>query len=398
LSKLHIGSGSVYLHDWINLDVPGPRNFLAADRPDLVEQWGTTDDQYYARHQDKTIDKLRSGPLDQEYVCDLYGSWAHLPIPAWTCEEVLARHSFEHLSINEARAALDQLDEVLATGGILRIDVPDHEETVRLLQETKDSFYGRHLLGPRRDPYGYHMMSYTRESLRELVCEHSFTFVREEPNIHFYPAFCLRFQKRGGRAPCEYALPPYEIPADWRVLEVGPGDFPFYRADYVADWNPDKLAPLRNLGKRCYEANLAEGLKQFQDKQFDYVWCSHVLEHVDDPMACAATLSRIAKRGTLVVPSAVKESLFLFEEAEHKWLILPDPQEGKPPLFIRHNDAWVSPLKDVEAQKIACKLFRLGPNRLGEHQRYLRKWFHEHDRDLDIVVHWEGELKIQVIQ
>ena len=395
--RLHIGSGAVYLKDWINVDVPGPKNFLAADRPDLVERWVTDDSNYYGRHLDKTIDRLRSGPLDQEYVCDVFGSWAHLPIPAWSCDQVLARHSFEHLSINEARTALDNLDEVLVTGGILRIDVPDHEETVKLLQETKDPFYARHLLGPRRDHYGYHMLSYTRESLRELVGQHGFTFVSEEPNIHFYPAFCLRFQKRGGRAPREYVLPPYEIPADWQVLEVGPGDFPFERADMVADWNPDKLAPLRDQGKRCYHADLSQGLRLFEDKEFDYVWCSHVLEHVEDPLACAATLSRIAKRGTLVVPSAVKESLFLFEEAEHKWLILPSPEEGGPPLFIRHNKAFIDRLKDLEAQKIGCKLFRSGPNRLGEDQRYLRQWFYENEPALDIVVHWEGELKIRVV-
>jgi len=395
--KLHIGSGSVYLNGWTNIDVPGPKNFLAADRPDLVDRWATDEDNYYKRHKDKTIDKLRSGPLDQEYVCDQFGSWAHLPIAAWTVEEVLARHSFEHLSINEARAALDQLDEVLVSGGILRLDVPDHEETVKLLQETKDPFFARHLLGPRRDPYGYHMMSYTRESLKELAGEHGFTFVCEEPNIHFYPAFCLRFKKRGGRAPCEYALPPYEISAEWKVLEVGPGDFPFPRADVTADWNPDKLAPLINRGKTCFHTDLSQGLPEFKDKQFDYVWCSHVLEHVEDPVACAATLSRVAKRGTLVVPSAVKESLFLFEEQEHKWLILPHPQDGQPPLFIRYNTPFIDRLKDVEAQKIGCKLFRSGPNRLGEHQRYLRKWFYENDRNLDVVVHWEGELQITVI-
>ena len=72
--KLHIGSGSVYLNGWTNIDVPGPKNFLAADRPDLVDRWATDEDNYYRRHKDKTIDKLRSGPLDQEYVCDQFGS------------------------------------------------------------------------------------------------------------------------------------------------------------------------------------------------------------------------------------------------------------------------------------------------------------------------------------
>jgi len=395
--KLHIGSGSVYLRDWVNIDVPGPKNFLAVDRPDLIEQWGTHDGNYYKRHRDKTIETLRDGPLDQEYVCDQFGSWLQLPIAAWSVDEVLSRHSFEHLSLSEARAALDQLDEVMIPGGILRLDVPDHAETVRLLQETKDPFYARHLLGPRRDAYGFHMMSYTRESLRALVEEHGFGYVGEEENIHFYPAFCLRFEKRGLRAARDYVKPPCEIPDSWKVLEIGPGDFPFERANVVVDWNYAKLEALKAQGKETHTANFADGLPQFKDKEFDYVWCSHVFEHVDDPIACAKTLSRIGKRGTLVVPSAIKESLFMFEEAEHKWLILPNPQDGEPPIFVRHNEAYVSRLKDTEVQKIGCKLFRIGPNRLGEDQRYLRRWYYENEPALDIVVHWEGELGIKVV-
>lgn len=191
--KLHIGCGSVYLQDYINVDVPGQRTFLAADRPDLVEKWKTTEDRYYARHEDKTIDTMRVGPLDQEYVCDEFGSYERLPVGLFS--EVLARHSFEHLSITEARRALDILRWKIQHGGILRLDVPDHEATLRLFKETGDEFYIRHLLGPRRGDYGYHVMSYRKDHLRDLVEDYGFCFVEEESNIHVYPAFCLRFQK-----------------------------------------------------------------------------------------------------------------------------------------------------------------------------------------------------------
>lgn len=191
--KLHIGSGSVYLEGWLNIDVDGPSTFLAKDRPDLVERWATTEDQYYAKHQDKNQDSLRSGPLDQEYVCDVYGDFAHLPVVVGVTE-VLARHSFEHLSITEARAAMWSLRETINPGGLLRLDVPDHEASLRLLMETRDEFYIRHLLGPRRNDFGFHMMSYTRARLRNLVEHFGFKYVCEEPNIHFFPAFCLRFQ------------------------------------------------------------------------------------------------------------------------------------------------------------------------------------------------------------
>lgn len=392
--RLHIGCGSVYLNDWINVDVKGPHTFLAEDRPDLVEKLGTDDAHYYAKHEDKTLETVRKGPLDQEYVCDIFGSFGSLPLPYWEIDEVLARHSFEHLSFNEARTALDMLDSVLKVGGILRLDVPDHEATLREYHRTGDEFYVRHLLGPRRNEFGFHMMSYTRETLRNLVEDHGFTFAAEEPNIHFYPAFCLRFVKYDLVAARDYVKAPYPIEDYWKVLEIGPGRNPFPRADVIVDRNPRYLGALTT--KRTLCADLELGLPEFGDKEFDYVFCAHVLEHTRDPLACAQTLSRIAKRGTVVMPSVMKESLFNFEESEHRWLVLPPPNGG-PPIFVRRNGD-IERLKDAEVMSSMCRLFRTGPNRLGGEQRHLRRWFREHEADLDVVIHWQDQLKLMVIQ
>lgn len=394
--KMHIGSGSVYLEGWTNVDVPGPRTFLAELRKDLVERWKTTDDAYYARHGDKTQDSLRAGPLDQEYVCDTFGSFADIPAPAWTVDEILARHSFEHLSITEARKALSEVDGVLKEGGLLRLDVPDHEATMQKFRETGDEFYMRHLLGPRRTDHGFHMMSYTRDRLKALVEEFNFIYIGEEPNIHFYPAFCLRFVKPGPRAPRDYVALP-AIADHWKVLDVGPGSYPLLRADVFVDRNFDHLKPMQEHGRGTVIGDLMSGLPGIADKTFDYAWCSHVLEHVDDPAACARTLSRIAHRGTVVLPSAIKEAMFNFEEAEHKWLILPSPVDGGSPVFVRHNSEYMAKAKDASVQKITSRLFRTGPNRNGDEQRYLRKWFYNNEAVLDVVVHWEGEFKLQVI-
>ncbi len=195
MTKLHIGCGTVYLADWINVDLPSPDCHLATDRPDLVERYRTVYDAYYARHQ-KTIEDLRKGPLKQEYVCDRYGSYTFLPVAPGTVDEILARHSFEHLSRTEARAALVCLNKAMKLGGELVLDVPDHDETLRLYKETGDAFYVRHLLGPRRNDFGYHCMSYTPERLTALVREYGFEITGGEPNIHIYPAFCLRFAKQ----------------------------------------------------------------------------------------------------------------------------------------------------------------------------------------------------------
>lgn len=194
--KMHVGCGSVYLLGWRNVDLPCANVYLAADRQDLVERYGTIDAQYYARHQDKTVEKLRQGPVEKEYVADAYGSFFFLPARDGEVTELLARHSFEHMSISEARKALQEISRVLAPGAILRLDVPDHEETMRLYKQTGDEFYIRHLLGPRRGDYGFHCLSYNRERLRALVENYGFQYQDEEMNIHIYPAFCLRWVKR----------------------------------------------------------------------------------------------------------------------------------------------------------------------------------------------------------
>lgn len=193
--KVHIGCGTVYLKDWLNLDIQTPKTFLASNRPDLVQRYITTEDEYYGRHQDTTIASLRQGPRGDEYVCDRYGDFFNLYAVSGHIDELLARHTFEHLSLREARQALDNIREHMNDGGLLRLDVPDHEQTLLLYMKTVDPFYVRHLLGPRRNEYGFHMMSYTPELLERLVCEHGFRCEGGEENIHLYPAFCLRFRK-----------------------------------------------------------------------------------------------------------------------------------------------------------------------------------------------------------
>lgn len=193
--KLHIGAGAVYLRDWVNVDLPLPHVFLARDRQDLVEKFITTEDKYYGRHQERNTESTREVPKQRDTVCDCYGSFQFIPARMGTVSEILARQVFEHLDRTEAKQALRGCFDALKPGGILRLDVPDPDATLRKYRDTGDEFYFRHLFGPRRDLYGFHT-HYTRGMLTELVESHGFTYTGEEANVHFYPAFCLRFEKQ----------------------------------------------------------------------------------------------------------------------------------------------------------------------------------------------------------
>lgn len=191
--RLHIGSGSVYLRGWLNVDLPSPRCFLASERPDLVADYGTDAESYYARH-DAPGDKPQRA---QEYVCDAFGRWDFLPCKTGEAVEALARQTFEHLSAGEAHDALLELRRVCAPGAKVRISVPDHEETLRQFQAKPSPFLIRHLLGPRTDATGFHMQSYTRVSLVDLFAAHGFVLDGDDLNPHSYPALALKFRKVG---------------------------------------------------------------------------------------------------------------------------------------------------------------------------------------------------------
>ena len=110
MKRVHIGAGSVYLRDWVNVDLDNVGIALAKERPDLVAKLGTTEKDYYQRHKDKTIEKLRDSAAKVAGVCDKYGKFDSLPFAEASVDEILSRQVFEHLSITEAKRALIECD------------------------------------------------------------------------------------------------------------------------------------------------------------------------------------------------------------------------------------------------------------------------------------------------
>lgn len=108
-----------------------------------------------------------------------------------------------------------------------------------------------------------------------------------------------------------------------RVLEVGGGHNPHPRSNVVVDKfvdsNYHRHSDLKVLKNQEFIQADGENLP-FQDKEFDYVICNQVLEHVENPETFLKEQMRVAKRGYLEVPSLIGE--YLFPKASHKWLLL----------------------------------------------------------------------------
>lgn len=104
-----------------------------------------------------------------------------------------------------------------------------------------------------------------------------------------------------------------------RVLEIGPGGTPYHRSDVFLEkiydseeaWESQRGgAPKLTSEKQTifYEG----GDFPFKDGEFDYVICSHVIEHVDDVEKFLSELFRVAPRGYLEFPTIYYEYLYNF--------------------------------------------------------------------------------------
>ena len=112
-----------------------------------------------------------------------------------------------------------------------------------------------------------------------------------------------------------------------KVLDIGSGNVPFLQATHladiaVADNNYGRAgAPFKYIeGKPVFECNIEN--MPFADKEFDFVYCSHVLEHANNPERACNELMRIGKRGYIETPTHGKDLwMNSAQVSNHKWAV-----------------------------------------------------------------------------
>ena len=111
------------------------------------------------------------------------------------------------------------------------------------------------------------------------------------------------------------------ISATMRVLDVGSGAFPHWRADVLCDGELEDnrhRAGLPAVIDRPFVIADAAALP-FRDLAFDFVIASHIAEHVEDPDGLCEELGRVAFAGYVETPSPFAD--WLLHEDYHLWRV-----------------------------------------------------------------------------
>lgn len=104
------------------------------------------------------------------------------------------------------------------------------------------------------------------------------------------------------------------------VLEIGSGDNPNPRSDILVDkflFDNTERGGNIVIDRPMVVAD-AHHLP-FKDGVFAYTICSHILEHMDDPVQFASELTRVAKAGYIQSPAEIAERMFHW--SFHRWYV-----------------------------------------------------------------------------
>lgn len=142
-----------------------------------------------------------------------------------------------------------------------------------------------------------------------------------------------------------------------RVLDIGPGAHPFHRADVLLEMRFNDPAEYANQFGHDQplvtdkELVFYDGVTfPFPDGAFDYVVCTHVLEHVPDPEHFVREVFRVGKRGYFEYPLAYYDLLYNIN-AHVNFM----KRSGDTLRFMRKHDTHLNdfkPLQDLLRQSL----------------------------------------------
>lgn len=154
-----------------------------------------------------------------------------------------------------------------------------------------------------------------------------------------------------------------------RVLEIGPGSSPHPRSDAFLEMRfsteKDARHQRADLGEFHTEKPIHYydgGVFPFKTKEFDYVICSHVIEHVDDVPGFLAEMFRVAHRGYVEYPTIHYDYLYNFDV--HLNFV---KRNGEALLYLKKADTPLGAFRPV--QELLYRSLQLGYSSLVDELR-----------------------------
>jgi len=183
--KLHLGAGTIYLKDYVNVDV-NP-HYLANNAPEEILEKNTTVFESYYKHE--------FGKSSDISVVDIASPIDDLPFENNIADEVVLIQVLEHIPQYNVDKVLKEISRVLKIGGFLIVGVPDVKGLAEMLVNSTDpsdeDWCIRLIHGTQKNQWSHHYCGYTERTLKHIL---STWFQRFEKltNISFYPSIYLK--------------------------------------------------------------------------------------------------------------------------------------------------------------------------------------------------------------
>lgn len=168
-----------------------------------------------------------------------------------------------------------------------------------------------------------------------------------------------------------------------KVLDIGSGQNPHADATHFLEKYPDKNVERgADFVKPKGELIIGdiEDMHMIGNKEFDYSYCTHVLEHVENPEKACEEIMRVAKAGYIETPTEMWERMF--GRKYHKWVL---KKEGNTLIFKKN------PYQP--AQEVIGWTF----DKMHAQDKHFRAWFDTH---LDLMVvrfNWKDNFNVVVL-
>jgi SAM-dependent methyltransferase len=142
-------------------------------------------------------------------------------------------------------------------------------------------------------------------------------------NLYLLPALEPRSAPPMNTWTCQNEVMDWDIKVGDRVLDVGSGGWPFTRATHLADMYTGETSHRREELRRDTRPFLTIDITKmpFRDKAWDFVFCSHVLEHLTEPGTAMRELVRVSRRGYIEAPTRLSDVMLNFTgmKDHHRW-------------------------------------------------------------------------------